>query len=71
MLMKLILLIGGILLAVLPLVFINRLSRAWVISLIATGLVTAVIGGILTYDAVESKREDDRNVHIALRYLEA
>ena len=71
MLMKLILLIGGILLAVLPLVFIKRLPRAWVISLIATGLVTAVIGGILTYDAVESKREDDRNVHIALRYLEA
>jgi len=71
MVMELLLLVGGILLAVLSLVFAKRLSRAWVISLIAAGLVTAMIGGGLTAEAIQEKREDDRNVHIALRYLEA
>ncbi|MGM9624793.1 MAG: VWA domain-containing protein [Eubacteriales bacterium] len=71
MIMELILLIGGILLAAAAVIFRKKLTTAWAVSLTAAGLMIAVIGGIACINAVNDMREDDRNVHIALRYLDA
>ena len=52
-------------------VFRKKLTMAWIISLIAAGVIVGILGGITVGIAWNGMREDDRNVHIALRYLEA
>jgi len=69
--MELILLIGGVLLAAAAVVFRKKLTTAWMISLISAGVIIGIFGGVTVGIALNGMREDDRNVHIALRYLEA
>ena len=71
MLMECILTLSGILLAAAALIFRKKLSGAWIASLITGGLIITVCGAIFTFNALQEIREDEKNVHIALRYLSA
>ncbi len=69
--MECILTLSGILLAAAALIFRKKLSGAWIASLITGGLIVTVCGAAFTFHAWKEIREDERNVHIALRYLSA
>ena len=48
----------------------KKLTKAWLISLLAAAVLVAGVGGIFTADAVSRSNQDKRSIYMALHYLE-
>jgi len=60
----------GIAGAVAVLLLRKKMTKAWLISLLAAAVLLATVGGIFTADAVSRNNQDKRSIDMALHYLE-
>jgi len=70
MVIGIIALVIGVLLGAAAVVFRKKIPQNWMISMIAAGVLVAIVGGIFTGVAVSASNRDKQNIRIALNYLE-